>query len=290
MKYSFGSWALAFGPYSRDPIPLPEIAARLARAGYHGIEIGGFPPHVTLESFAGVGARRELTGMLADLSLEVSGYVPDLTSVNPLVPENRQRYLDLFRRNVDLCVDLNSPRVRVDTIAAPGSVSGSEYQEAMDRLASLWNEASALAADAGVRVAWEFEPGFLFNKPSEVVELYEQVGHPNFQILFDTCHAYVCGVVGERQHGKRETVPTVADFLDMLAGRVGHVHLTDADGSLYGDETSTHMPLGEGRIDFRKLAPRLKALPGVEWWCVDLAFWPGSWDLLEPSLAFLKAL
>jgi sugar phosphate isomerase/epimerase len=178
----------------------------------------------------------------------------------------------------------------VDTIAAPGSVDSAEYAAAMDHLASVWNEASTIAAASQVRVAWEFEPGFLFNKPTEVVDLYEQVGHPNFQILFDTCHAYVCGVVGERQHGKPETLPTVAAFLDKLAGRVGHIHLTDSDGTLCGDETSRHVPLGQGSIRFDLLAPKLGVLPGVDWWCVDLAFWPGAWELVESSLEFLKRL
>lgn len=228
--------------------------------------------------------------MLGDLNLAVSGFVPDFSFVNPVVPGNRERYLDLFRENLEMCVDLGSPRLRVDSIAAPGSISEFEYRDVMDRLASLWHEASDIARKANVKVAWEFEPGFVFNKPSEVVEVYEQVGHPNFQVLFDTCHAYMCGVVGARQHGAPETVAGVAEFADLLAGRIGHVHVNDTDGTLYGDETSSHRPFGKGVINFARVAPKLKAIPGVDWWCIDLAFCPGAWDLVESSVAFVRAL
>lgn len=290
MRISFGSWAFAFGPYSRSPIPFRQVADRLAAAGYDGIEIAGFPPHITLEQYPNAASRREVADMLRGLNLAVSGYVPDFTFVNPLVPTNRDRYLELFQRNLELCADLGSPRIRVDTIAAPGSINDSDYRDAMDRLASLWNEASELARKAGVRVAWEFEPGFVFNKPSEVVEVYEQVGHPNFQVLFDACHAYLCGVVGARQQGAPETLAGVDQFLNLLAGRVGHIHLNDTDGTLCGDETSAHKPFGQGVIDFRRLAPKLKSVPGVEWWCVDLAFCPGAWNLVESSLGFVRGL
>jgi sugar phosphate isomerase/epimerase len=66
------------------------------------------------------------------------------------------------------------------------------------------------------------------------------------------------------------------------------VHVIDSDGSLYGDETSTHTPFGQGKVDFRALAPRLLALPGVDWWCVDLCFCAGSWDLVESSLEYVR--
>ncbi len=290
MRISFGSWAFAFGPYSRSPVPFRQVASHLSEAGYDGIEIAGFPPHITLEDYASAASRRDLTAMLADLKLAVSGFVPDFTFVNPLVPSNRDRYLDLFQRNLELCVGLNSPRMRVDSIAAPGSLNGAEYREAMDRLASIWSEAAGLAQKSGVRLAWEFEPGFIFNKPSEVVDVYEQVGHPNFQVLFDVCHAYVCGVVGARQHGAPETLASVDQFLNLLAGRVGHIHVNDADGTLYCDETSAHRPFGQGVIDYARLAPKLKALPGVDWWCVDLAFCPNGWNLVKPSLDFLRRL
>ncbi|MGH7485418.1 MAG: sugar phosphate isomerase/epimerase family protein, partial [bacterium] len=203
----------------------------------------------------------------------------------------RNAYLDLFRRNVEMCVDIGSPAIRVDSIAGPGSIPDADYQAAFDRLAAVWNEAAGIAQQAGIRLAWEFEPGFVFNKPSEIVALHQKVNHPNFRVMFDTSHAYMCGVVGARQHGARETLPGgVAEFLKLLNGRIGAIHLIDSDGTLHHDETSTHRPFGEGYIDFQSLAPQLLAVPAIEWWCIDLCFWAGSWELVESSREFVRNL
>lgn len=291
MKVSFGSWAFSFGPYASHPIPFPQVVEGLARAGYDGIELCGFPPYITLENYAAAAKRRELKQMLEAAGLGISGYAPDFSLVNPLVPENRQKYLDLFRRCLELCADIQSPLMRLDTGGAPGSIGETEYAAAKSRLGALWREAAEEAAQAGVRLVWEFEPGFAFNKPSEIVALHDAVGHANFQILFDTSHAYLCTVVGARQHGEPETVPGgVVEWLERLKGRIGHVHLVDTDGTLYGEETSRHCPLGQGVIDWEKLGPKLRALADIAWWCVDLSFWPEIWPLLKPSLEFARRL
>jgi sugar phosphate isomerase/epimerase len=138
---------------------------------------------------------------------------------------------------------------------------------------------------------WEFEPGFVFNKPEEIVRMHQEVRHPNFSIMFDTSHAYMCGVKGARQHGKRDVLPGgVAEFLDKLQGRIGAIHLIDSDGTLHHDETSTHRPFGEGLIDFDRLAPKLLSVPNIEWWTIDMCFWAGSWDLVDASRQFVAGL
>jgi len=75
-----------------------------------------------------------------------------------------------------------------------------------------------------------------------------------------------------------------------LQGRIGAIHLIDSDGTLHGDETSTHRPFGEGFIDFKALAPRLLAVPNIDWWCIDMCFWAGSWEMVAPSRAFVADL
>ena len=291
MKVSLGSWAFSFGPFADNPVPFEKTVQRLSEAGYDGIEICGFPPHITLEEYPGKESRRRLAQFLEDNALGVSGYAADFTSVNPLVAGNQQRYFDLFSRNVDMCVDIGSPNIRVDSIAAPGSIDDRDYRAAFDRLAEVWRAAAGAAQERGIRMVWEFEPGFVFNKPSEVVALHQAVGHSNFFILFDTSHAHMCSVAGARQYGAREILPGGAsEFLDKLRGRIGAIHLIDSDGTLHGDETSTHRPFGEGFVDFRALAPKLLDVPDIEWWCIDMCFWAGSWELVEPSLRFVRNL
>ncbi|MCW5982773.1 MAG: sugar phosphate isomerase/epimerase [Bryobacteraceae bacterium] len=291
MKISLGTWSFSFGPYADDPIPWEKTIERAAAAGYDGVEICGFSPHIALEDYPTSESRRPVVARLRDLSLEVSGYSADFTTVTPAAEENKQKYLDLFRRNLDLCVDLDAPLIRVDSGTAPGWLTQREYEEAFERLAEVWREAAEAAEQANVLMGWEFEPGFVFNKPSEIVLLHDKVAHPNFKVLFDTAHAYTCSVAGPRQQGKHETLKGgISDLLKMLEGRIGHVHLVDSDGTLYGDETSTHRPLGEGQIDWATFGPRLAQTAPVSWWCVDLCFCANSWDLVEPSLEFVKRM
>jgi sugar phosphate isomerase/epimerase len=291
MKISFGSWAVSFGPYNVRPVSFQDTAKRLSSAGYDGIEICGFPPHITLEKYPTKESRSEVVSFLKDLKLGISGYAGDFTSVNPTREGSKDRYLDLFRRNVEMCVDLGSPFIRVDTVAAPGSEADEEYQEAFHRVADTWREAAQIGEDAGVLMAWEFEPGFLFNKPSEILEMHQRVAHPNFMLLFDTTHAYMCGVVGARQHGQKDVVVGgVEEFLRKLTGRIGAIHVTDSDGTLYGDETSAHVPFGKGYIDFESLTPKLLRVPRVLWWTIDLCFWPHAWEEIEPSHEFVANL
>jgi sugar phosphate isomerase/epimerase len=290
MKISLGSWAFSFGPYADHPISFEDTAKRLAGAGYDGIEVCGFPPHITLEKYPSAESRAALAAFLRDLNLGVSGYAADLTAANPAVTD-RQTFLDLFARNCEMCAAIGSPSIRVDTVAAPDSIAAADYDAAFRRVADTWRAAAGIAEDLGIRMVWEFEPGFAFNKPAEVVAMHDAVGHPNFKVMFDTSHAYMCGVIGARQHGKKETLPGgVAEFLSMLDGRIGAIHLIDSDGTLHNNETSTHRPFGEGYIDFQSLTPHLLAVPGIEWWCIDLCFWPHSWELVEPSLAFVSRL
>jgi len=291
MKVSLGSWAFSFGPFADNPIPFEKTVRRLSEAGYDGIEICGFPPHITFDQYPTKESRQALVRFLRDNRLGVSGYAADFTGVNPVMPGNKQTYLDLVRRNVEMCVDIGSPNIRVDSVAAPGSIEDADYRAAFDRLADVWHDAAAIAQQAGIRMVWEFEPGFAFNKPSEVLAMHQKVGHPNFWIMFDTSHAYMCAVVGARQHGAKETLPGgVAEFLEKVKGRIGAIHLIDSDGTLHGDETSTHRPFGEGFIDFTAIAPKLLEVPKIEWWCIDMCFWAGSWELVESSLQFVRTL
>jgi len=289
IKLSLGSWAFSFGPYADHPVAFEDAVRRLSRAGYDGVEICGFPPHVTLDRYPTSASRLELARLLTDLNLGVSGYSPDFSAVNPCGEGNRARYLDLFRRYLELCADLRIPMIRVDPGSAPGSLDEREYDAAFHQVADLWRQAAELARAAGMIVAWEFEPGFVFNKPSEVIAMHQEVGHPAFRILFDTSHAYLCAVVGSRQHGKKETLPGgTVELLQRLRDRVGAVHLIDSDGSLYADETSAHLPLGEGKIAFTALIPALLQVAAIEWWCVDMSFCAGSWELVERELAWVR--
>src|ERR1700744_430400 len=109
MKISLGSWAFSFGPWASRPVPFETVVKRLAEAGYDGADICGFPPHVTLESYPTKTSRAELVRFLCDHNLGVSGYSSDISTVSPTAAGNETRYLDLLKRNIEMCADIGSP-------------------------------------------------------------------------------------------------------------------------------------------------------------------------------------
>jgi sugar phosphate isomerase/epimerase len=199
-----------------------------------------------------------------------------------------------FDRNAEFANDLGIDCIRVDTVSPPDVFERENVDRKVgyERVIKTFRAAAQKAADWGVRVVWEFEPGFAFNKPSEIVDLVEDVGHKNFGVLFDTCHAHMCAAVGARQSGEKETLPGGAlELLTRLRGKVGHVHLIDSDGTLHNNETSTHAPFGQGVLDFDSLIPAVvrSGLPS-NWWTIDLCFWPNAWEVTADAKAFLERL
>ena len=293
-KISIGTWAYAFGPYANNPVPFDAVVRRCGELGLDGIEIGAFRPHIHPEDYPMKADRDRIVALLRANNLGVSGLAADFWATpGPGTKEAKKGdlYFNLFKKNLQLCLDLGAPAIRVDTVTPPDKLEGKEREDARKRIVAQWKRCAQVAEEFGIKMVWEFEPGFIFNKPSEVVQIVAEVGHPNFKVMFDTCHAYMCAVVGARQYGRKETLKGgVVQFARMLKGKIGHVHLIDSDGTLHGNETSTHRPFGEGFIKFDEVIPAIVEDAGFhgEWWTIDLCFWPEAWEVTENALKFLK--
>jgi len=294
VKLSIGSWAYAFGPYESNPVPFDTVVRQLGAYGFDGIEVGAFRPHVHPDDYPMKAGRDKLKNLIRANGLEISGMAADFWAYPGPGTDEAQKndsYIKLFKKNLQLALDLGAPALRVDCVNGPDGIPGVERQAAFERIVNLWRKCAGMAEDFGVKLIWEFEPGFLFNKPSEVANLVKTVDHPNFSVLFDTCHAYMCAVVGARQPGQKETLAGgVAEFARMLKGHIGHVHLIDSDGTLHGNETSTHRPFGEGKIDFDEALTAIirDAEFTGKWWTIDLCFWPEAWEVTRKAQEFLK--
>jgi len=273
-------------------VPFDTVCRRLGELAFDGIEVGAFRPHVHPDDYPMKADRDAICRTIADAGLQVSGVAIDFWSYPGPATDAAQEgdaYYRLFKKNLQFALDIGAPGMRVDTVNPPLPIEGVDEKTAWKRVVELWRRCAGLANGHGVKLVWEFEPGFKYNKPSEVVRLVEEVGHPNFSVLFDACHAYMCAVVGARQEGAKETLKGgVAGFAEMLKGKIGHAHLIDSDGTLHGDETSTHRPFGEGKLDFDEVIPAIEAA-GYEgpWWTIDLCFWPDAWDVTEDAKKFL---
>lgn len=293
-KVSVGTSAFAMGAYAARPVPFEKVVARLGELGYDGLELPAIRGYGALDDLPDPASRGKLVKLLAGHGLTVSSYGADLGpgpfySPDPAVRAAGQA---LFRRSVDLCADCRVPVIRVDTLAEPPTPPGVPAADAWGRAVDAFRRYADAAERQGVLVAWEFEPGFMFNRPGEIARMVAEVGHPNFTVLFDFCHAHMCAAVGARQPDPRETLAGgAAELARRLDGRIGFVHLIDSDNTLHDGFTSTHAPLGTGVLDIAALTRAVLAA-GYRgpWWTVDLCFWPGAWDELERSLLFVRKL
>ena len=286
-KTSIGGWAYIWGGYSEAPIPLEEVVKKLSEFGFNGIEMAAFPPHLEPNTKE---KRLEIKKLLDSYGLAISGLAAPFPSP---ATSKEEDYLNAVKANLEICNDMDIPKLRVDAVDSPAGIPGGmNYETCFKKVASVWNKSAEVCASKGVKLIWEFEPGFLFNKPSEVVRMAYLVDHPNFSILFDSCHAYMCGVLASRQLGEKEVLPKgVVQFAYMLTGKIGHIHLIDSDGTLHDNDTSTHAPLGTGVLNFDEIMPAiLDAGYKDEWWPIDLCFWPKALEATKGCKLFLDDL
>lgn len=274
-KFSLGSWAFSFGPFENNPWSFNEFMKYSAQAGYDGIEINGFHPHPHPDVYDTFEKCRELKKEIADYGLGISGYAPDFRNV-PASEVPTEDHIKAIEKALAFCNNMDISTLRVDTITPPYDFAPDEYEARFKQLAVTWSRAAEVCKNAGVVLAWEFEPGFWLNKPSEVVAIIDAVSHDNFKVLLDTSHAYMCSVVGARQVGEKEILAGgIVEFAKMIKNHIGHFHLIDSDGTLHDDETSTHSPFGTGNIDFVEVISAIREeVEPLEWWCFDFCFCP----------------
>lgn len=303
-RISIGTWAYIFNQ-DEPTNDFHKILHKLQDLGYDGVELGSFGPHPSPATHPTKASRQKLRKEIADHGLALSGIAVDLwafkTPGTSILDEIPAAYLTAFLGWCVFASELDAKTIRVDTVVAPdffvNDAVGRELGAAkgMERLVSVWDKSSKIAADYGLNVCWEFEPGFAFNKPTEIVQLVDAVrakGNPNFGVLYDTCHAHMCATVGANQTGTKEVLAGgELELLEKLKGKVTHIHLIDSDGSLNNHNTSTHNPFGTGKLDFDKLVPAMQA-SGVphDWWTVDLCFWPDAWTVTADSKKYLDKL
>ena len=226
-------------------------------------------------------------------NLEFAVYAPDLWSEHLADAEDGGKsYLASFQRHLDMASDLGVKTFRVDAVQPPAVLDKLEKERARANVVETWQTAAARCNERGLTLVWEFEPGFIFNRPSDIAQIVDDVGRANFGLLFDTCHAHMVAAYGAKQTGGPvEILPGGAlELARRLRGKIKAIHIGGSDGTLYKDHTSNHVPLGEGQLDLGPLIEELSDNGALDddWWSIDLCFWPDAWNVSASCLKYLR--
>ncbi|MBF0432294.1 MAG: sugar phosphate isomerase/epimerase [Fibrobacteria bacterium] len=296
-KLSIGSWAFTIGPYEKNPVDFDTVCAKCKELNFDAIELGGFPPHPNPNDLPEKEQRTEVVEKMKKYGLEFSGLAANLWNEKLINTDDQSKYIDEFKKNCIFCNDLKIKTIRVDTVQSPTILNEVEYNTAFKRVTETWNTCAGIANDHDLHICWEFEPGFAFNKPSQILRVLDAVNKDNFGILYDTCHGHMVAERGSRQPGEKEIFGSQVELIKKLDGRINHIHLIDSDNTCHkdsdgNDETSMHFPFGEGvKINFDEIMPELakQKLPH-DYWTMDLCFWPNAWEATANCKLFLDSL
>ena len=289
-KISRGSWCLAFG---FDPMPtLEQVVKVLSAFEYDGIELAGFFDHATVEKYPDAASRKKLVQWITEEhGLELVGYAPGpygdfgrlpwATGSDEVVAE----YEKCFEEYLKFCVDCGIPSMRVDPGDFGPLAHDADYDKVWDRVVTVFRKHAQRGREEGVEMLWELESGQIFVKPSEAVKLLNDVGDDNLKLMYDIGHVEACAVLAHNQVQPQERLAGgQLEFVEMMKGKIGHMHVCDTDSNTWHNAFGTHLGIGKGIIDFDALIPAVvdAGYTGT-WWSVDAIpmnadSWADTWS------------
>lgn len=269
---------LSFHTVGLNNRPLPHIIERVAAAGYPGIEIGcedipWAPPPITPD--LPVDEQLRLAAHCADAGLEVAaigGHIPMIhTDANA-----RRAAVDYVNGCTDMAVRFGAP---VNHILSGPRPDGVGPDTAWRQFAEAVEACTDYARTQGIALAIEGVFANAFRTPADFRRLARELPAVPWKVNLDVSHLAVHGEDPYR-------------FVQEFGDRVAHVHLKDASGR---HPDFAFPPLGQGTLDFRRLAELLRQAGYGGWMSVEYEAQAFGWDededtRLTTSLDFCREL
>lgn len=216
--------------------PAAAALTTMAAAGFKKVDLWGNPPHFSADpakcDHAGLEAAARAAGVrIANLGTYCG---TDFASDSE---EVRAKALAEMKTTIDLAVRFGARSIRV----RPGT---GEDPAIIPRIAPLFKESAAYAAQRGIYLGMENHGGSLAGNVEAATRLCEAVGSKHFGILYEPCNLSHAGV-------------DYKAAFDAFEPWIVHIHVKD--GRWAGDKFQpTH--LGEGEIDYPWIIARLEGL------------------------------
>jgi sugar phosphate isomerase/epimerase len=257
------SLRLAFSANAYLDVPVEEAIARIAAAGYRGVELLADVPHAWPAGLLEV-QKRSIRRAVADHGLTISNvnafmmnavadprqpyWHPGWTDPDPHYRAIRREHT---RRALRLAAELGAPSISTEPggLVAPGQ----SRQEAIAIFRDEIGPALETAAECGVALLIEPEPELLLERFDEYLEFAGGVAHPWLGLNFDVGHAFC-------------VAEDPAEWIPRMAAHTRHYHVEDIAAS----RVHHHLVPGEGAIDFAAVLSAIAASSPGAWVTVEL--------------------
>ena len=188
MKTSIGSWAYTIGPYGDKPVDFDTVCDKLSKLGFDAVELGSFAPHPNPDDLDTKEKRQAAVEKVKTYGLEFSGIAANLWGEQSINTDDTSKYIAEFERNCEFSVDMGIKTVRVDTVQGPTIFEDEniDRDKAMQQSYRHLEKCADIAAQYDLKVTWEGEPGFAFNKPSEIVKILEAMKEKKTSVTYTT--------------------------------------------------------------------------------------------------------
>ena len=254
---------LAFSSNAYLDMPVETAIARVAGLGYRGIELLADVPHAWPAGLLEV-QKEAIRRAIRESGLTISNinafmmnaiadprqpyWHPGWTDPDPHYRAIRREHT---KRAVRLAAELGAPSISTE----PGGeiAEGQAREAAADIFYDEIMPVLDVAAEAGVAVLIEPEPGLLIETFGQYLEFAERVDHPALGLNFDIGHAYC---VGEEP----------AEWVATMKAHTRHYHFED----IAATRVHHHLVPGEGAIDFESVFREIAAHTPETWITVEL--------------------
>jgi sugar phosphate isomerase/epimerase len=254
---------LAFSSNAYLNVPVEEAIAQIAGCGYRGIELLADVPHAWPAGLLEV-QKEAIRRALKKSGLAISNinafmmnaiadprqpyWHPGWTDPDPHYRAIRREHT---KRALRLAADLGATSISTE----PGGEiqPGQTRAEATDIFYDEIMPCLDVAADCGVTLLIEPEPGLLIERFGQYLEFAERVNHPALALNFDIGHAYC---VGEDP----------AEWVPRMQSHTRHYHFED----IAATRVHHHLVPGEGAIDFEAVFRAIAEYTPDMWITVEL--------------------
>jgi len=229
-----------------DPVdPIPDQILQCRRLGFDFVEIGIEEPQATPQIL--MKQNQEIQRSLSESGLFSIGHTAYWVGFGSAHEHVRRGWVEEGKDMIRAASQLNIQLLNFHYNARLGRVGVTEESRNtfVQNFTDSMRELVEFAAPMSIELMLENAPPQGPN-PLERIEYFAQILHatPHLKFHLDAPHAFI-------ENGMRG----VQNYLDLFGDRLVHVHLHDNHG-----KQDEHLPLGAGKIDFRKVVKALKAV------------------------------